>query len=97
MNSGRDMGWPYWSVDLPGLDEKEANDLLALAEQAGIGSGGSTVNPGLFLTVHLDADTVKSLARVLNDACTGKMVDAEAAEEVSGLSEILQEWIDSAK
>jgi len=92
-----DLGWPYWSVDIPGLNEKQAKDLLTFADRAGIGIGGTAVNPAAFLTLHLDKETVTSILHVLNDVRAKSSLDTQEVLTISGLSEILKEWIDKMR
>lgn len=45
--------WPYWSVDLPGLTEINANRLLAWTAQEDIALGGIAVDPAEAFSVHI--------------------------------------------
>jgi hypothetical protein len=56
----------YWSVDIPGLTEPRAAQLLAIVRAAGIEAvNGSAVDPSRWLTLHLDRSSVEALARAL--------------------------------
>ncbi len=60
----RDVGFPYWSIDVPGLDENDAKELVQLAGKRS-GVGGFVVDPHHLLTWHMDRATVEILADVL--------------------------------
>jgi hypothetical protein len=79
---------PYWSVDIPGLTEGEAKQLVewADAKQFGWFGSASAVNPTMFLTLHLDRDS----ARMLYD---GLMRNPETATPEHGLAESIGEWL----
>jgi hypothetical protein len=87
----------YWSIDLPGLGPEQAQELIELAEQAGMLSwGGSIVDPGQFLTFHLDRDSVDGLYRALAFAQANRKSSAEADfPEISAILEEMKEWLDS--
>ena len=77
----------YWSVDIPGLTEGEAKQLVewVKAQQLGWFGSASAVDPGTFLTLHLDRDS----ARILHD---GLMSNPETATE-HGLAEAIGDWL----
>jgi hypothetical protein len=89
-----DSSWPYWSIDLPGLSRSSAEELLQVAEQEGLSVSGSLVDPALFLTLHIDRETVDAVCTALSrvdwpDAAAGQPVSAI----VNGFRELLQEWL----
>jgi hypothetical protein len=89
-----DSSWPYWSVDLPGLSRSSAEQLLQVAQQEGLSVSGSLVDPALFLTLHIDRETVDAVCAALSridwpDAVAGQPVSAI----VNGFRELLQEWL----
>lgn len=83
--------WPYWAVDLPGLSRPQAEELLGIAQQAGMSYGGTTVDPREFLTLHLDRDTVLTILWALNARLQNEPFDPAA---VAGVADILREWIE---
>jgi hypothetical protein len=92
-----DSSWPYWSIDLPGLSRSSAEELLQVAEQGGLSVSGSLVDPALFLTLHIDRETVDAVCAALSrvdwsDAVAGQ----PAAPIVNGFRELLQEWLNDA-
>jgi hypothetical protein len=91
--SARD--WPYWSVDLPGLSQAQAVEMISAAERAGLPSGGAAIDPREFLTMHLDRRTVEDL----HHALTSDLVTLPSASEelsiILGFAEILKEWLDA--
>lgn len=56
----------YWTVDLPGLSAQSAEE-IADRDYPGV-KGPSVVDPRIFLTLHLDADSVHALARAARDS-----------------------------
>jgi hypothetical protein len=61
---------PYWSVDIPGLREEEARQLLqwASANRAGWFGNGTAVDPREWLTLNLDRESVQMLLDALRAA-----------------------------
>ena len=95
--SVREKDWPYWSVDLPGLSRAQAQELLEMAERAGMPAGGTAVDPESLVTLHLDRATVESLVRVLDAARTNRLtLDIANIRTITGVLEVLQEWIGNA-
>ncbi len=89
--------WPYWSVDIPGLSQTEAQKVLTMAAQAGIGIGGSLVDPALFLTLILDRDTVVSFTRIFD--LIHLSLGPESKEDkmiVASIIEVMNEWLDAS-
>jgi hypothetical protein len=87
-------GWPYWSIDLPGLSRSKAHALLNVAEDMGISFGGTLVDPAKFLTLHLDRPTVESAYRALTSALSHKEAPVQADHRIaSGFCEALKEWL----
>jgi hypothetical protein len=89
-----DSSWPYWSIDLPGLSRSSAEELLQVAEQESLSASCSLVDPALFLTLHIDRETVDAVCTALSrvdwpDAAAGQ----PASAIVNGFRELLQEWL----
>lgn len=94
----QDTGWPYWSVDIPGLNQAEAEELLTIVERTGIGNGGTAVDPAFFLTLSLDWHTVASFLRVF-DAIGRSQPSLEDADKriVANIIEVMREWVETAE
>jgi hypothetical protein len=78
----------YWAVDIPGLTERQAKELVQLCEDAGIGEevGCMPVDPRDFLTVALDRKSVEALVQAL-DGGQGRSGEADLLEVMAG-------WLD---
>lgn len=85
----------YWSVDAPGLDAAGAAALATHAVQLPGVSGASGVDPDVWLTQHLDRDTVAMLLRVLTVAMATGGLEADEGWEVRQLADDLQAWLDA--
>lgn len=85
-----DDDFPYWGIDIPGLRESQAADVASLIRQSETGTEPILVDPKLWLTLHLDRETVEAMRAALMS--TGRsMITAS-------LIESLDEWLDwSAK
>lgn len=78
---------PYWSVDIPGLGEQQADELTRYAEEQ-LDLRGSSINPDLFLTMHVDRDTVQAMALAMSSSSHEPIVGA--------VLESMTEWLGSA-
>ena len=79
----------YWSIDFPGIDGEQAQAIVDSAERSGLGVGAIVADPEVFMTVHLDRDTVVAL----EDALTKVGALGEPADRiVAGVLEALVEW-----
>jgi hypothetical protein len=68
-----------------------------MAAQAGIGIGGSLVDPALFLTLILDRDTVVSFTRIFD--LIHLSLGPESKEDkmiVASIIEVMNEWLDAS-
>jgi hypothetical protein len=93
MNATYDC-WPYWSLDLPGLSQAKAQELLGMAERAGMSFGGTLVDPAQFLTLHVDRPTVE----VIRDVLSRRRESSDMASQsdgvmINGFIELLEEWL----
>jgi hypothetical protein len=79
----------YWSVDIPGVAEAEAKQLLEWVEanQLGWSGSASAIDPTTSLTLHLDRESTQMLY-------DGVMSNPETATPEHGLAGILREWLD---
>ncbi|WP_203338305.1 hypothetical protein [Nocardioides limicola] len=82
----------YWSIDIPGLSEKQAGMLLEYAS-AQFGLRGSAVDPSIWLTRHLDVGTVEAVVRRLSS----EELDSEEESTVQGVRDDYSEWLDAAE
>jgi hypothetical protein len=78
----------YWSIDVPGLTEAEAKELLEWVEAKQLRWFGSAsaVDPASFLTLHLDHDS----AQMIYD---GLMSNPATATPKHGLAVTIGEWL----
>lgn len=82
----------YWSIDIPGMTKEQASLLLEYAS-AQFGLHGSTVDPSIWLTRHLDVDTTKAIARGLS----GEELDIEERSAIQGVRDDFSDWLDVAE
>lgn len=78
----------YWSVDLPGLSESGAARLIEHAAEVGVAEGGAAVDPRSWLTLHMDRETVETLAEGLR---------AAGGSTGYGLLANCEEWLEAAR
>ncbi|WP_433529540.1 hypothetical protein ACQPYA_25145 [Micromonospora sp. CA-263727] len=75
----------YWSVDIPGLTQEQAEALASRFP----GLPGTAVDPRQWFTVHIDRETVEVLKRALESV--------EVDSVGTGLREIAEDWLDSTR
>jgi hypothetical protein len=85
MSSGK----PYWSLDLPGLTESQATDLLCVAEARHGIVGGSAIDPKAWLTLHVDRSTAETIAAALV-----RLSDDHIAES---MGEVVATWLSETR
>lgn len=78
-----DAGYPYWSIDVPGLDEEDAKELVLLAGERS-GNGATVIDPSHWLTLHMDRETVEIIASALRQC---------GDEKAQSLLEEMDEWL----
>lgn len=83
------MGERAWSLDVPGLTQDVADGLVSLL-QAGHGLDASAVDPKRWLTLHLDAPSVRSLRSALQVAVAAST--DPGGVEVAGLQSLIEEF-----
>ncbi|MET9592317.1 hypothetical protein ABZY45_15385 [Streptomyces sp. NPDC006516] len=88
MGNDEEADFPYWSIDMPGLDERRAVELAGLVRQSGAGIEPTLVDPMLWLTLHLDRETVE----VVRDA----LASAPTTAVTASLVESFDEWLDQS-
>lgn len=87
------VAWPYWSVDLPGLSERDAERIVRRAARKQVASGGSVVDPALRLTMHVDHATAHALAEALSAALSGDELSAEDRTISQSTLDTVSEWM----
>lgn len=87
----------YWSIDAPGLDADGAEALAEAARGFSGVVGVSVVDPSLWLTRHLDAQTVQLLVTALSAAIGGGHLSDAAAWEVTQMLDDHRQWLDAAR
>jgi hypothetical protein len=83
----------YWSIDVTGLDEQGAAQLLETVSSLGLGAfqSGSAIDPRIWYNRHFDRDTVKMLVIALQTSTdVGK-------EDRANLLEDMVEWLSSTR
>ncbi|MFD3557187.1 hypothetical protein ACFWWA_34560 [Streptomyces goshikiensis] len=78
----------YWGIEIPGLTQRQADELLSIVRDSGMGLEPILVNPATFLTLHIDRATAKALMAGL--------ISAEPNPIVDGVRESVDDWLDSA-
>jgi hypothetical protein len=88
----------YWGIDLPGLTEPQAADLLAAAKQKSWGEFGYLVDPSTSLTLHLDRGSVEILLSALQNVAAVGLPEENTvfAAGVRSMIELFEEWTESA-
>lgn len=69
----------YWSIDFLGASESSAAEIVATVTGMGLATTATASDPAVFLTLHLDADTVlaldEALARSSPSESTARVID----------------------
>jgi hypothetical protein len=79
----------YWSVDIPGMTESQAHELLAWLAKSMPSLIGIPADPAKFLTVHMDRDSVNAIRHALTR-------DQDVNPITDGLIDMIDEWLDQA-
>jgi hypothetical protein len=79
---------PYWSLDVPGLTEAEARQIVEWVKVSGAGWFGkeSPLDPRDWLTLHLDRESAQTLHAALTDP-------REPNSSGRGLTEAIGKWL----
>jgi hypothetical protein len=86
----------YWSLDVPGLTRGQAVEVRSFLKDSGISDFATAVDPGEFLTLHLDRDTVRSLLRAVDQQRSSVAGSPDEAAALDGLLEALTDWLHDA-
>lgn len=90
---GHDDDQPfYWSLDLPGMTSDQASQVVAVIESGGVDLNAVPVDPAVFLTLHMDRDTVEALVAGLAEARPSRVVENMKEAFVEWL-----EWLDESE
>jgi hypothetical protein len=84
-----DIVGQYWSIDIPGLVERQASALLSRLGEIDPSLRGSILNPADFMTIHVDRPGVEVILSGLR-----KMPQTDIGD---GLIEIVNDWIAQAR
>lgn len=85
---GRDhgAGQPfYWSLDIPGMTADQAPQVVAAVKGGGLPLDPLLVDPAIFLTLHLDRESVEAIVTALTESPSNAVGD--------GLRESLGDWL----
>ncbi|WP_144024150.1 hypothetical protein [Amycolatopsis keratiniphila] len=74
-----------WSIDLPELTAEEASQAVSALKGAGLASDPLLVDPAVFLTLHLDRESVETLLAGLAVGPANAVSDS--------LKESFEEWL----
>ncbi len=86
-NEGADSPTHYWSVEIPGLTQEQARWVQERISSDPYRLQAELVDPGSFLTVHLDVES----ARTIRDSLASRDIEGVAG----GLQEIINDWLES--
>jgi hypothetical protein len=78
----------YWSIDFLGVDERKVSAIIDKATRLGLATSAIAADPDLFLTLHLDADTVDAL----DTALAGSRPTGETARVIDSIREAISHW-----
>ncbi|MCU1526948.1 MAG: hypothetical protein JWP75_711 [Frondihabitans sp.] len=85
--------WPYWSIDIPGLTEREARSVVEHLPTLGIEGEGIMVDPRFFVTVHLDRDSAQAILEALRMAQGDPNLVGDTRSTMDGLYDNFRELI----
>lgn len=75
----------YWGVDAPDMTADQASWVVSTIKGAGLGLEPMRVDPGVFLTLHLDRESVEAIVNGLASVPANPVSD--------GLRESLEDWL----
>jgi hypothetical protein len=75
----------YWGVDAPGMTADQASWVVSTIKGGGLRLEPIRVDPAVFLTLHLDRESVKALVNGLASVPANPVSD--------GLRESLEDWL----
>lgn len=78
-----------WSIDFPGINEDAAEAIADSAKRLGLATDVIITDPDIFMTLHMDIDTVAALHEFLSQ---GQSTGGERTI-LTGLTEVLTEWL----
>ncbi|WP_077490965.1 hypothetical protein [Sinomonas mesophila] len=80
----------YWSIDFPDIDRKTAEAIVDSVEELGLATDAIITPPDVFMTFHLDVDTVSALYEAVSSQVQSS---SEVRPILTGLSDALAEWL----
>ncbi|GAA1845744.1 hypothetical protein [Agromyces salentinus] len=83
----------YWSIDATGLDEEDAKYLARAAAELPSVLVATPLDPRLWLTRHLDADTVQTIVRGLEVAIGSGQVPENDRQDIHDVIDDFDEWL----
>lgn len=78
-----------WSIDFLGIDEAGADRTVDGLSEFGLAKEPMVSDPEVFLTLHMDVETVEAVLRVLQKESEDTMLDTVVS--------MLREWLDDRK
>jgi hypothetical protein len=75
----------YWSIDIPGMTANQAQQVISAIKGRGLALEPLLVDPANFLTLHLDRESVETMAAGLAEVRSNPISD--------GLRESLEDWL----
>lgn len=91
--SEENLVWPSWSVDLPGLTEENAEEIVEWARARNIAFGPSVVDPNYAYTMHADFSTIEGLLAACEIALSAAVLSPQMSMVVQGMQESFSEWL----
>ena len=79
----------YWSIDFPGIGPERAQAIVDAAKRLDLATEGIIADPEVYMTLHLDLDTVVALERALTQASALRESDGVSLDSVLAA---LAEW-----
>lgn len=78
-----------WSIDFPGINEHAAEAIVDSVRRLGLATDAIVADPEIFMTLHMDIDTVTALHELLSQ---GQSTGGQRTI-LTGLTEVLAEWL----
>ena len=88
----------YWGLDFPGMTRAEADALLNREKVRVGGINGLLVNPSIFLTQHMDKETVEALLSELKRGISEVLPENNSARHpgIRAMIEEFENWLQFA-
>ncbi|WP_377325649.1 hypothetical protein ACFJIY_11205 [Pimelobacter simplex] len=79
----------YWSIDFLGVNESSAAEIIDTVTGMGLATTATASDPDVFLTLHLDAETVLAL----DDALARSSPSDATARVIDTVREAIAHWM----